>query len=83
LFSNLQKIKQDDFKLQALLVGVDLDKETKKRPTKNSQTIQEDPDIPIFGDPEKYKEYSEEEKQKITDQMMQKHKSWAGTVLRK
>lgn len=83
MFSNIQKIKYDDFKLQALLVGVDLDKEGKKNSPKKSKTIQEDPDVPIFGDPEEYKELSEKEKQKITDQMMGKHKSWAGTVLRK
>lgn len=86
MFSNIQKIKYDDFKLKALLVGVDLDKEGRKNSPR--KTIQETPDnleqdIPIFGDPEKYKKLPEEEKQKITDQMMNKHKSWAGTVLRK
>ena len=32
--------------------------------------------VPLFGAPEDYAHMSEEEKQKLTDEMMAKHKAW-------
>lgn len=36
--------------------------------------------IPSFGDPSKYEGMSQEEKEKITQQMMHTHKAWAKQV---
>lgn len=46
---------------------------------KGNKTKSEKPDqkIPLFGDPEEYKNLSKEERDKVTEKMMNKHKSWA------
>jgi len=73
--------KNTDYKFQAAVHGIDLDKELKKS---NRETTEEklekqqkQQDLPIFGDPDAYDNYSEEEKERITKEMMGKHKQWA------
>lgn len=69
------KTRWEHYKFLAALQGVDLDKQVNKAP-KNKKDLQ---DNVIFGDPEDYKKMSEEERNKLTNQLMVKFKDWAGT----
>ena len=65
LFDEIQKIKSKELETQAALQGIDLDKDSGKKK-------QEDL---VFGNPEDYKDLSEEQKQELTDKMMNKFKN--------
>lgn len=76
MFANIQKVKHREFLLTAQMHGlkikdVDLDNNN------------ESENVPLFGDPEEYKNLSDEEKENMTAKMMSKHKSWSGEKLSK
>lgn len=58
-------------RFQAALHGIDLDKETGEKQVKKKAT-----DGFKFGDPDSYKDMSQEEREALTQQMMAKHKAW-------
>lgn len=66
LFEELQKIKQEEFRIQAALQGVDLSKDTQSPSSDNM----------MFKDPSEYDDLSEEERENLTQEMMSKHKGW-------
>ncbi len=75
LFTEIQKIKSEEFKVQAALQGVDIDKDKAiSSPTASST---KSPSM-IFGDPNEYNSLSKDEAQNLTEKMMGKHKHWAG-----
>jgi len=75
-------------KFQALIHGIDLDGE-KNGTVNNNQDLhgaandgastnaQQSP-LPLFQSPDKYENLSEEERERLTSEMMSKHKQWAG-----
>jgi hypothetical protein len=75
LYGNYIKQINSEFKFQAALQGIDLDKtgkSTSRVTPKQSSTNA----LPLFGSPEDYAHLSEEERQEMTQKMMGKHKSW-------
>lgn len=65
-------------KFQAIIHGIDLDKASKKKGDKKSLDEQEKKqDLPIFRDPDSYDEMSQEERDRLTQKMMRKHRQWA------
>jgi len=65
-------------RFQAGIHGINLDKEMKKQTKK-----QKEEKSFMFGDPKDYEKMSEKERKKKTEQMMGKHKAWAGDIMRK
>ena len=66
LFELHQKRDFEEKKWQALLRGVNLDKELKKEKTETSY---------MFDNPENYEKLSDEEKKRRTEEMMKQHRS--------
>ena len=81
LFDNIQKSKNYELEFQAGIHGVDLkgnNNHTGSNKTENSERV-----VPFFGDPKEYEHLSDVEKEKMTEKMMGKHKTWArGGVLK-
>lgn len=77
-FEFLYKCHQEkigrDFEFQAALHGVSL-KGGSKKSKKETQSANQP--VPLFGDPEEYKKLSSEEKESLTQKMLNKHKTWA------
>lgn len=71
-------------RFQANIHGIDLDKETGVVETEGNQeaaTIKKKPmDGFKFGDPDSYKDMPQEEREKLTQQMMARHKAWYQTA---
>lgn len=77
LYIHALRRKQEDYRFQAALHGAKFDddqQQTSKKEPKQS--------LPIFRDPEEYEHMSKEEKDKITQNMKQQHKAWAGKMLK-
>jgi len=67
----------DRMRFQAGIHGIDLDKETGMKRGSQVSTVKGKPaDIFKFGDPDSYKNMSQEEREELTQQMMGKHKAW-------
>lgn len=73
----------DSRKFQASIHGIDLnDKEQNKaseQSTDNYKIVpsQKNQSLPIFQDPKEYEHLSTEEKEKLTQKMIGKHRKWA------
>lgn len=78
LFEHAQNREMDRMRFQANIHGIDLDKETgMKKGGQQVSPIKERPaDIFKFGDPDSYKNMSQEAREELTQQMMGKHKAW-------
>jgi len=53
----------------------------KKKSSKEPQSASQP--IPLFGDPEEYSKLSSEEKENLTNTMLNKHKKWSENPLQK
>ena len=76
LYEEIQKVKENEYKLQASMHGIEM---------KDGPVTQSDVDsqkVPLFGDPEAYKDMSEQEKENLTQKMLGKHKTWSGDKLK-
>lgn len=63
----------EEKKFQAALVGVDLEKEVSKRQgSTDAKRVSA-----LFQDPKEYEKLSDEEKEKMTQEMIERHKLWA------
>ena len=73
--------KYNENRFFAGLQGIDLDKEMKKKGHKTQSESLDDQqkkqDLPLFKDPDEYDNWSDEEKEKITQDMKKQHQSWA------
>ena len=78
LFEDYQERQMQERRFQAAIHGINLDKEMKKQTMKKK----EDSSF-MFGDPKEYEKMSKEERKKKTEEMLGKHKSWAGDKMRK
>jgi len=80
MFEHVMERKMNDNRFAAALQGIDLDKELKKKGQKTqSQSLddqQKKQELPLFRDPEEYKDLSQEERERLTQEMMSKHKNW-------
>jgi len=75
MYSHLSDSKWEDRKFQAAIAGIDLEKEVKKQKAKSS--LQSQQGVLLFKDPKDYEKLSKEEREKMTQDMMGLHKSWA------
>ena len=75
--------KYNEYKFFAAISGVDLDKEMRKGKRMDNQERmnkqQEKQALPIFRDPDEFKDLSEEEREEMTETMMKKHKNWVSS----
>lgn len=78
LYANIKKKKFEEFKMLAMLHGVDL--KDSQSGSAQSATPSE-PEVPLFGDPDSYKHLSDAEKNSLTEKMMKGHKNWASNIL--
>ena len=76
LFEDYQERQMQERRFQAAIHGINLDKEMKKQTKKKK----EDGSF-MFGDPKEYEKMSKKERKKKTEEMMGKHKTWAGQVI--
>lgn len=78
----VEKKKYNEYKFFAAISGIDLEKELSKE-TGDSKSLlenqQKKQDLPLFMDPDDYDNLSEEEREKMTEKMMSRHKNWANT----
>ena len=72
LFEHATEEKIRDLKFSAVLHGAD----PKELEDKNYETMIKSDNL-VFGDPAEYEKMSEEEKDKLSDKMMQKFSKWA------
>ena len=77
LYKNMKKIEYDKFKLMASLHGVTLN----DSPQSGNSKFTKDPEVPLFGNPDDYANLSEEQKNSLTEKMMNKHKFWSSNAL--
>lgn len=75
LYKHAMGRKNDEYRFYALLHGADLDTTQQQQPANQS--------LPIFGDPESYKNMSKEERDNLTNKMMGQHKGWARQAIGK
>lgn len=80
MFEHSMERKHNENRFLAGLQGIDLDKEMKKKGHRTqSESLddqQQKQDLPLFKDPDEYDNMSQEERDKLTQQMMGKHKQW-------
>ncbi len=80
MYEHTMDRKYSEHRFYAALQGVDLDKELKKKGHKTQSEELEDQqnkqDLPLFRDPDEYDHLSDEEKEKITQDMKKQHKNW-------
>jgi hypothetical protein len=72
MYEHYQKEEVDRFKIKAAMFGAKFDEEEKKKE-----------DDFTFKDPKEYAKLSDKERKALTDKMIDKHKKWAGGVLKK
>jgi hypothetical protein len=77
--TELVEIQNEELKFFAALQGVDLDKDGTEDEAPVIKTEVE-AKVPLFGDPETYKDLSEDEKQSMTEKMKHKHTNWSSDV---
>ena len=66
-----------EYEFQAAMHGATLtDKEEEITP---DNTVNEARNVPMFGDPDDFKDLDPEEQQRLTDKMAGKHQSWVNT----
>ena len=70
MFRFLIEEKNEEIRFQAALRGVNL---------KDPKAAQKDEVVPMFGDPDSYNNLSTEERDKLTEDMMAKHKTWVAS----
>ena len=67
-------------KFIANIMGANIDDSESKNQNKDVQQDldkkEKEQDLPLFRDPSEYDEMSNEEREKLTNQMMSKHKKW-------
>lgn len=73
MFSHLQEEEYNKWKLQAALVGVDVEKA--KQETKKTDSF-------TFKDPSEYANLTKEQKKELTDKMMGRHRQWASGAIK-
>lgn len=81
MFEEAGKMERENIKTQALYIasyvwGNDPDKSSGKSSPATTNTL--DPIFPVFQSPEAYANMSKEDKEKLTEQMMAKHRQWVG-----
>lgn len=78
MYEHIGDRKYNDYRFFASLSGVDLDKELRKEKDQKSvlSEQQKKQDLPLFRDPDEYNEYSQEEREKITEDMKKQHRQW-------
>lgn len=80
MYEHIMERKYNEHRFLAGVHGIDLDKELGKKGQKTeSETLddqQKKQDLPLFKDPDEYDNMSEEERERITQEMKSKHKSW-------
>lgn len=84
LYTRLTKRQEAEMRFQAALVGVELTDNAPKKPNPDGSPVntaqgpQHTEAIPgfTFKDPREYDHLSQEERQAITEDMMDKHKTW-------
>lgn len=64
-------------KFQAAIHGIDIGEENKTGSTKNHVPSKSNGKTLVFGDPTDYAHMSESEREKLTSEMMAKHRHWA------
>ena len=82
LFNHAQDDRKGYYIFMGAIHGVDILKEESKTNTKRKH-IEKDKQqqVLVFGDPETYKNLSDNEKQQLTEEMMKSHKNWVNNVL--
>ncbi len=73
----------EERKFLAAINGVDVSGEGEKEGTKSSvnyDKIEKKQGMPLFRDPSEYEDMSQEEKDKLTNNMMSQHKQWVGNL---
>jgi hypothetical protein len=88
LFTNASEAEYNRFRTQALFTSAavwgkdpgDLIGRVKKSSSTSHQSLPNQSTVfPVFDHPDKYKDFSQEEKESLTKKMMQTHKVWANT----
>lgn len=62
-------------KFMANIMGAGIDDKPKNK-KQDLDEAEKQQELPVFRDPSEYDNMSEEERKKLTEQMMSKHKSW-------
>lgn len=79
LYEHAEKRRLDEFKLLGKMLGAEFSDDSEEETTKKKEiTEDQNQGVPLFKDPEDYKHMSKEERKKLTQDMMQKHRNWAG-----
>jgi len=80
MYEHVLENKNQEYKFYAALQGFDLDKLSQNNSSDSTsdklEEQQKQQDLPIFRDPDEYDNCSEEEKERMTKEMMGKHKQW-------
>lgn len=74
LYDAYQSKLSREYEFQAALHGVSFKGGSK---SKKKDVQSDNPNIPLFGDPEQYATLSAEERENLTQKMLNKHKAWA------
>jgi hypothetical protein len=82
LFNCYQQRENRNNEFVAALQGVDLRKATGKTTARTSGNSPDNP-VPLFGDPEDYADLPMTEREEMTNNMLSKHKVWAGDSINK
>ena len=75
-FAIKREVERREF--EAAIHGAEM-KKTVRKETTTSAPVKKSNNIFMFGDPEEYKDMSEEEKKELTRKMMGMHKHWAAS----
>jgi len=77
MFEHCTKERYNDYRFFAGIQGIDLDKHTGKQSSQASlDEQQKKQSLPLFRDPSYYDDLSAEEREKLTQEMMNKHRRW-------
>jgi hypothetical protein len=80
MYEHCTRQKYNDYRFFASLQGVDLEKYKNKQSSQTSLDEQQrKQDLPLFRSEEEYDKMDPEEREKLTQEMMQKHKQWVQT----
>ena len=78
-----QKAEFDKLKIRAAFFGVNLEEDSKKKPKEQRKKGKKKEDVFMFKDPSEYENMSEEERKKLSEEMMSKHRQWSEGKLKK
>lgn len=73
MYEELQSIERDNLIIQARLHGIEIKTDQKNQ----ASQAHVNSEVPLFGDPSEYKSMSEEDREQLTQKMLQKHKVFA------